>query len=83
MYVDNPKRIGLMLADWEYPLLKLYYYDTIKVYCLNVGNVTNKIDQNTSNIDVIVANNNQAFIVYNNRKYFNKTPNNQYIWYYK
>ena len=76
--------IGLQLSDWEYPILRNFYYDNIKVQAINVGNITSKIEQPNIEIDVIVTNsNNSKFIIFNDKTFYNKTPNNKNIWCYK
>lgn len=77
------KTIGMSLSDWEYPLLKNFYHDKKSIYCINVGNITAKIPQDIPELNCIVSNQNQKFILFNNKKFYNKTPNNTYIWCYK
>lgn len=45
-----------MLSDWEYPLLYNFYYNRISILAINVNNISNKIPQNTENIDAIISN---------------------------
>jgi hypothetical protein len=84
MYEYNPKKVGLEIYDWEYPILAEYYYDHLKVVSINVANITNKIKQNINNIDVIISNkNNGNEYVFNGKTYINKTPENKHIWIYE
>lgn len=83
MYDDAPKKIGISLADWEYPLLYNYYYNKTKVVAIYVNNVSNKIPQDISNIDVLVANFNNKSIEIEGKKLQNQTPNHKFLWYYK
>jgi 4-amino-4-deoxy-L-arabinose transferase-like glycosyltransferase len=84
IYKNNPRKIGLMISDWEYPLFNQCYYDKIHIQSINVGNITNKINQDTKNIEAIICNNrNEAVILFNGHKYINQTPENEYIWFYK
>ncbi len=72
-----------MLSDWEYPLFNQYYYEKIQIQSINVGNITKKIPQDTSNIEAIISNQPITdFIFFDGKKYINKTPDNLYIWYY-
>lgn len=84
IYKNNPKKVGLMISNWEYPLFHQYYNDKLQIKSINVGNVTNNINQDTQNIDLIISNKqNEAFILFNGQKYMNQTPKNEYIWLYK
>jgi 4-amino-4-deoxy-L-arabinose transferase-like glycosyltransferase len=83
LYNVNPKKIGLNLNDWEYPLLNSYYYDHLKIVAINVSNGTNKIPQDTTNIDAIISNYNNPTIDYNGVTYINQDNNHSYIWFYK
>lgn len=83
IYDDSPKKIGIALADWEYPILYNNYYNKTKVVALNVNNVTNKIPQDVNNIDVIVTNFNNKSIETGGKKFQNQTPNHKFLWYYK
>lgn len=84
LYSDEPKKVGLMLTDWEYPLFSSYYYDKIELVAINVYNLTNQIPEDSENIDIIISNAAKTdYIIFNNKKYMNKTPENSYIWYYK
>jgi hypothetical protein len=83
MYDDSPKKIGIALADWEYPILYNNYYNKTTVVAISVNNVTNKIPQDISNIDVLVVNYNTNFIEIEGKKFQNQTPNHKFLWYYK
>lgn len=83
MNVDKPKIVGLTLSDWEYPLFNSYYYDKISLKSINVNNVTKKISQDDSNLDVLILNLNVPEYIFKGKKYTNMTKNNKYIWYYK
>ncbi|KGO81330.1 hypothetical protein Q762_08905 [Flavobacterium cauense R2A-7] len=84
IYSSNPKKIGLIISDWEYPFLSDFYYDKLKITAINVNNVTAKIPQDDSNIDVIVSNSvKQNFIAFKGKNYYNQTPDNVSIWFYK
>jgi hypothetical protein len=80
----NLKKIGLMVNDWEYPLLHDLYYDKITVLAINTANPTSKIFQDTKNTDVIISDHeNKAFIDFEGRKYYNQTPNHLHLWIYE
>ncbi len=84
MYEYNPKKVGLELNDWEYPLLASFYHDHLKIVAINVTNSTNKIKQDINNIDVIISNKNKGNEYnFNGKTYLNKTPENKHIWLYK
>lgn len=83
MYTDAPKKIGVSLSDWEYPLFTNFYYNKVKIVTLNVNNSTAKIPQDLKEIDIIVTNYNQDFIEINGTKYLNQTPNQKFLYYYK
>ncbi len=84
IYLHDSKKIGLMLSDWEYPLLSNFYYNPIKIVAINVYNITNEIPQNTENIDAIISNKTKTdFIIFEGKKYINQNPNHSYIWFYK
>jgi hypothetical protein len=84
LYKNSPKKVGLIISDWEYPLFSDFYYEKINILCINVGNITNKIQQNTKNVDAIISTNPETdSILFEGKKYINITPNNFYIWYYK
>jgi hypothetical protein len=84
IYLHDSKKIGFMLSDWEYPLLYNFYYNPIKIVAINVNNSTNKIPQNTENIDAIISNKTKTdFIIFEGKKYINQNPNHSYIWFYK
>jgi Dolichyl-phosphate-mannose-protein mannosyltransferase len=80
---DNPQKIGFTLLDWEYPLISYFYYQKIELVAINVGNITNTIPQDNSNIDALILNTNTPYFVFEGKKYINKTPENKYIWYYR
>lgn len=78
------KKIGLIMSDWEYPLLSNCYYEKKEMYSINVGNITSKIEQKVDNVDIIISNLiNKEFIEFNGKRYYNNTLNNQYIWAYQ
>lgn len=83
MHEYNIKKIGLELYDWEYPLLSSYYYDHLKIVSINVVNITNKIQQDINDIDVIVSNNKGNELNFNGKTYINITPENKHICLYK
>lgn len=84
IYSTSPKKMGLIISDWEYPFLSDFYYDKLKVTAINVNNVTAKIPQDDSNIDVIISNSvKQNFISFKGKNYYNQTPDNVSIWFYK
>jgi hypothetical protein len=83
MNEDNPKIVGLTLSDWEYPLFNSFYYDKISLKSVNVNNVTKKISQDDSNLDVLILNLNVPEYIFKGKKYTNMTKSNKYIWYYK
>lgn len=87
IYKNSPKKVGLIISDWqywEYPLFSYFYYEKINILCINVENITNKIHQNTKNVDAIISTNPITdSIFFEGKKYINNTPNNLYIWYYK
>ncbi|MGG7036923.1 MAG: ArnT family glycosyltransferase [Flavobacterium sp.] len=82
IYDTTPRKIGLNLADWEYPLLHSFYYDNLKLVAINVGNCTKKIKQDETNIDLIVSNTNTPFMLLNGVKYSNQNSTHSYIWLY-
>lgn len=84
IYSQNNHKVGLILSDWEYPLFHNFYYENIKIFAVNVGNITNKIPQDIGNIDAIICTNCKTdFILFEGKKYINQTPNHLYICYYK
>lgn len=83
LVATNPKKIGLELNDWEYPLLCGFYYEKIQLVSVNVFNVTSKIIQNENNIDVIVSSRNEPFISLGSKKFSNQTLKNSYVFLYK
>ncbi len=83
MNEDKPKIVGLTLSDWEYPLFNSFYYDKISLKSINVNNITKKISQDDSNLDVLILNLNVPEYIFKGKKYKNMTKNNKYIWYYK
>jgi hypothetical protein len=87
IYKNSPKKVGLIISDWqywEYPLFSYFYYEKINILCINVENITNKIHQNTKNVDAIISTNPITdSIFFEGKKYINNTPNNLYVWYYK
>lgn len=84
IYLNNSKKIGFMLSDWEYPLLYNFYYNHISIVAINVNNISDKIAQNTENIDAIISNKPKTdFILFKEKKYINQNPNHLYIWFYK
>jgi len=83
IYKNNPKEVGLILTEWEYPLFADYYYEPIKLKALFVNNPSSKINQKNDNIDAIISNSKNEFIQFKNKNYINITPNNTYIWFYK
>jgi 4-amino-4-deoxy-L-arabinose transferase-like glycosyltransferase len=78
------KKIGLIMYDWKYPLIKDFYNNSKQILNLDVVNYSNKIKQNEENIDVVVSNLiNQDKIIKNNEEYINLSKNNTFVWYYK
>lgn len=80
---EDVKTIGFSLPDWEYPLLKNFYQEKKKIYSINVNNISSVIPQKISNLDCVISNKKVEFIIFNNKKLYNKTPNNNYIWCYQ
>jgi hypothetical protein len=81
---NHSKKIGFMSSDWEYPLLYNFYYNRISILAINVNNISNKIPQNTENIDAIISNKPKTdFIIFKGKKYLNQNLNHSYIWFYK
>ncbi|ESU24178.1 hypothetical protein FEDK69T_06150 [Flavobacterium enshiense DK69] len=84
LYDINPRKVGLILTDFEYPLLRDYYYDRVQFVALKLGNISGKIPQDETNISCIISNSqNKEFIEHDGKNYINQTPNNSYIWIYK
>jgi len=83
MYSLNPKKVGLIMYDWEYPLFNAYYQDRLKLVALNVTNITSKINQDESNVDIIITNSNNPFIYHNGKKYTNQNSAHSYLYLYK
>jgi 4-amino-4-deoxy-L-arabinose transferase-like glycosyltransferase len=83
LYNNSPKKVGLFMADWEYPLFNAYYYDKIQLRGINVTNITKKIPQETDQVDLIISTVNSKDILYNNKRYINKTPFHTHLWIYK
>ena len=83
LYNNNPKKVGLFMADWEYPLFNAYYYDKIELRGINVPNITKKIPQETEQIDIIISTTNSKDLLYNNKRYTNLTPFHTHLWIYK
>ena len=71
------------MADWEYPLFNAFYYDKIQLRGINVTNITKKIPQETDQVDLIISTVNSKDILYNNKRYINKTPFHTHLWIYK
>lgn len=83
MYDNNIKKLGLMLSDWEYPLLNDYYYEKLNVISVGVSNSSNKILHDDFIPEAIISNStNEPFLIYKNKTYTNKTPENKHIWLY-
>ena len=55
----------------------------ISLKSINVNNITKKISQDDSNLDVLILNLNVPEYIFKGKKYKNMTKNNKYIWYYK
>lgn len=80
----NVKKVGLMISDWEYPLLSNSYYNPLQVIAINVNNITGKITQDETNVEAIISNStNLNSIEFKGEKYSNQTPQNTYLWLYK
>lgn len=81
---NNPKKVGLILSDWEYPLFADSYNVKKELRAINVTNITNKIIQDTDNITIIVSDKDKKeYIQYQGKKYVNQTMDNTFIWLYK
>lgn len=83
LYDSNPKKVGLKMMDWEYPLFNAYYYDHLKLVAIDVNNNTGSLSQKNNDIDLIVSTSNSPEIIYNGVKYSNQNSNHLYIWLYK
>ncbi|UUC46278.1 ArnT family glycosyltransferase [Flavobacterium cerinum] len=84
VYDNDSQNVGMIMDEWEYPLLYNFYYDPLKITAIHIHNISQKIPQDESGVDLIVSDHiNQEFITLNGKKYFNKTPKNNYIWAYK
>lgn len=82
-YLKNDDKIGLMLSDWEYPILSYNYHKPLKIKAINVGNVTKNAKQKHLDVNIIIANHvNQETYVFENNIYKNITPFHQNIWMY-
>lgn len=78
------KKLGMIVTDWEYPLLIDSYQNKMQIKAINVNNITAKIPQDTKNIDAIISNTlNQEYIIFEGKKYKNLTQKNSFIWIYK
>lgn len=83
LYDSNPKKVGLKMMDWEYPLFNSYYYDHLQLIAIDVNNNTGSLSQKNNDIDLIVSTSNTPEIIYNCVKYSNQNSNHLYIWLYK
>ena len=83
LYDSNPKKVGLKMMDWEYPLFNAYYYDHLQLIAIDVNNNTGSLSQKNNDIDLIVSTSNSPEIIYNGVKYSNQNSNHLYIWLYK
>lgn len=84
IYKYNPKKVGLILADWEYPLFHYFYKEKINLVSLNVNNPSSKISQNIDGVQCVIGDfDTQASIEINNKIYYNITPQNTNISFYK
>lgn len=83
LYNSNPKKVGLKMMDWEYPLFNSYYYDHLQLIAIDVNNNTGSLSQENNDIDLIVSTSNSPEIIYNGVKYSNQNSNHLYIWLYK
>lgn len=82
-YLKNDDKTGLMLSDWEYPILSYNYHKPLKIKAINVGNVTKNAKQKHLDVNIIIANHvNQETYVFENNIYKNITPFHQNIWMY-
>jgi hypothetical protein len=83
LYDSNPKKVGLKMMDWEYPLFNSYYYDHLQLIAIDVNNKTGSLAQKNNDVDLIVSTSNSPEIIYNGVKYSNQNGNHLYIWLYK
>jgi hypothetical protein len=83
LYNSNPKKVGLKMMDWEYPLFNSYYYDHLKLIAIDVNNNTGSLAQENNDIDLIVSTLKSREIIYKGVKYSNQNSNHLYIWLYK
>ena len=83
LYNSNPKKVGLKMMDWEYPLFNSYYYDHLQLIAIDVNNNTGCLSQENNDIDLIVSTSNSPEIIFNGVKYSNQNSNHLYIWLYK
>jgi hypothetical protein len=82
--LNDEDKIGLMLSDWEYPILAYNYYKPLKIKAVNISNVTQNVKQKYLDINIIIANHvNQETYTYENKVYKNITPTHKNIWMYK
>jgi hypothetical protein len=80
--IDNTT-IGLVMSDWEYPLFVDYYYYSVKPVSLFVGNNTKILVRENITVDSIISDQiNLEYIDYNGERYYNKTAENLYLWFY-
>lgn len=82
----NNKNIGLILGgdDWEYPLFTEIYSKEIFPIHINVTNKTKDLNPLFNmNIDCIVSTTvRDSLIIYNEEIFYNKSLNNQHIYYF-
>lgn len=83
LYASNPKKVGLKMMDWEYPLFNAYYYDHLQLIAIDVNNNTGILKQENQSVDLIISTSNSPEIIYNGVKYSNQNSNHLYIWLYK
>jgi 4-amino-4-deoxy-L-arabinose transferase-like glycosyltransferase len=80
------RNIGLILdrEDWEYPLFRDIYTRPIRPVHIMVDNVTLAAPYPIENVNCIVATTvNEGFIEYMGQRYFNQSPVNKYVWFYR
>ena len=83
---QKDKRIGLdvHMDSWEYVLYKDYFKNNQHFIHLHITNTSTKYAISQEVPELIISNlTNSPFITYKQRKYFNKTPKNMYLWLYK